>query len=192
MVNQEILASLENAIERNENLEDAALTLINAGYPKEEVDEARAYVQKGVLSYSDPSPSQEIPEKQKKSGFFKNISKIFSSNKKKQKIVPEKKQQEIKKIQKEKAQNTDQRQQIDKTESSIPEPRQELNPEPKIQKQEVKAQKPQPLPSSVPVPAHPRKDNRNIIIILLIILLFFVSLVILALIFREKIINFFN
>ncbi len=40
MVRKDIFGALRNAIERGESLEEAKLSLVNAGYPREDVEEA--------------------------------------------------------------------------------------------------------------------------------------------------------
>lgn len=46
MIKQDILAGLKNALERGETLGEAKESLINAGYPREEVEEAAATLSK--------------------------------------------------------------------------------------------------------------------------------------------------
>lgn len=78
MVNEEILTALKNAIERDEDLNDAGETLINAGYSSQEVEEAKNFLTRGVLSNQPenflPEENSEIP----KEGFFDKINNLFS------------------------------------------------------------------------------------------------------------------
>lgn len=45
MVRQDLIWALKNATEREESIDLAKISLINAGYPKEEVEEAAAEIQ---------------------------------------------------------------------------------------------------------------------------------------------------
>ncbi len=68
MTKKEIFAGIKNAIERGETLEQAKQTFINAGYSKEEVEEAVASLGRGVITkFPEPSepkaPEVEISEK---------------------------------------------------------------------------------------------------------------------------------
>lgn len=83
MADEEILTSLKNAIERNEDLEDASQTLINAGYSQQEVEEAKQELQKGVLSAEvakenfverEIAEAAETSEIQNKPSFFSSLT----------------------------------------------------------------------------------------------------------------------
>jgi len=81
MINNEILTALQNALERGETLEHAVHILINSGYPSNEVRENSHYLGSGTL----PHESEELVYPEKK-GFFSKItskiSGIFKRNKK--------------------------------------------------------------------------------------------------------------
>lgn len=46
MARQDLIAALRNALERGETLEEAKISLINAGYKKEEIEEASREIEK--------------------------------------------------------------------------------------------------------------------------------------------------
>ncbi len=91
MVNEEILTALENAIARNEDLQEAAETLINAGYSEKDVAEVKDYLQGEILSAESegriigqriPDESDEIKGiKKPKKSFFSGIKKLFKRKK---------------------------------------------------------------------------------------------------------------
>lgn len=88
MVDEDILTSLKNAIEREEDLEDASQTLINAGYSAKDVGEAKDFLQKGVL-LSEVEKAEENADFEQaeikiesKPSFFSKLKGIFSKKKK--------------------------------------------------------------------------------------------------------------
>lgn len=60
MVKQEILEGLRNALARGSTLEKAMVSFWNAGYPKEEIEEAAKALQEHS-SQTMPNPNKEIP-----------------------------------------------------------------------------------------------------------------------------------
>jgi len=78
MVNEDIVTALQNAINHNEPLASAVQILINSGYPPNEVKEASRYIGQGAL---EPSQLQVRPEEQltmpEEKGFFSKISRKF-------------------------------------------------------------------------------------------------------------------
>lgn len=56
-MNEEILGGLKSAIERNESLKKAMMTFYNAGYKKEEIEEAARFLSQNPI----PAPSQTLP-----------------------------------------------------------------------------------------------------------------------------------
>jgi len=54
MPNQEILGGLRHSLNRGESLEKAMLSFYNAGYKKEEIEEAARFVQSGGIPISTP------------------------------------------------------------------------------------------------------------------------------------------
>lgn len=67
MAREELVISLQNAVERGQSLEEAIQTLINAGYDISEVREASGYVNIGVLGAISTMPAVSPPvEKLKK------------------------------------------------------------------------------------------------------------------------------
>ena len=52
MPNQEILGGLRHSLNRGESLEKAMLSFYNAGYKKEEIEEAARFVQSGGIPIS--------------------------------------------------------------------------------------------------------------------------------------------
>ena len=80
MANEEILTALKNAIERDEDIEEASQTMINAGYSAQEVGEAKDYLQRGVLS-SEEKGNIEEPMFPSKPSFFSKFTSIFSKKK---------------------------------------------------------------------------------------------------------------
>ena len=103
MPNEEIATALKNAIERNEDLEEAGETLVNAGYSMQDVQEAKNLLVKGLLSaqnaaqYEEPVELKETFSKKlsdKINSVSAGIKGIFSSIKQKFKKNPEKEIQE--------------------------------------------------------------------------------------------------
>lgn len=82
MVNIEILGGLQATLKRGESLERAMLSFYNAGYKKEEIEEAARFIQQG----SAPAPSvKEIAQP----GFAHSQLKVSSYGQKE--IAPVKK-----------------------------------------------------------------------------------------------------
>lgn len=89
MVNQDLVSALKNALDRGYPLDKAKQSFINAGYSREEVEEAAQFVHSnGVPVYSDaeeekPQISRAVqpskPGKPESGGesFFKKHPKIF-------------------------------------------------------------------------------------------------------------------
>lgn len=69
MVIDELMAALKNALERGETLEEAKLSLVNAGYSKAEIEEAAKEIesikpkQKLFLPSKSKTPSLLTPPK---------------------------------------------------------------------------------------------------------------------------------
>ena len=61
MLNQEILGGLRHAINRGESLEKAMLSFYNAGYRKEEIEEAAKFILSGEVPVSVVKETKLIP-----------------------------------------------------------------------------------------------------------------------------------
>lgn len=74
MVNEDIITSLKNAIERGESLETAKSIAINSGYNSREVEEASQYVGSSFIRHENISPDRlmTMPEKKHLSFFGKS------------------------------------------------------------------------------------------------------------------------
>ena len=79
MVNEEILGGLKSAINRGESLKRAMMTFYNAGYKKEEIEEAAR-----VLNERPAETQPQVAVVKPKQNFFGNLFK----KKPEQKIVP--------------------------------------------------------------------------------------------------------
>lgn len=76
MVNQEILGGLKSALARGDSLQKAMITFFNAGYKREEIDEAAKMIHQGGIQ---PIPKKISPKK---------THPIIKSPKKKFKALP--------------------------------------------------------------------------------------------------------
>jgi len=64
-MNEEILGGLKNALERGESLQKAMMTFFNAGYKKEEIEEAARAVNTNQVEINkpiSPQPSAPVPQ----------------------------------------------------------------------------------------------------------------------------------
>ena len=61
MPNQEILGGLKHALNRGESLEKAMISFYNAGYRKEEIEEAARFIQQGGAPLSAAKETKLIP-----------------------------------------------------------------------------------------------------------------------------------
>jgi len=156
MANPEIVAALSNAIERNEDLNEAGETLISAGYSPEEVEEAKKQLLDGVLS-SDTSTLQ-IPEQADKEGFFSKLNFFKKSPVPIDSPIPQEKpvEQEITEEELEKIQpiHQDLKEIKKKVKEDLPEPEEieEIQePEEKIEEEipQEPEEKPEPLPEPI-------------------------------------------
>jgi hypothetical protein len=174
MVNEEILTALQNAIERNEDLEEASFTLVNAGYSKQEVIEAINYLKSGVLSSQQAAEASPIEEKPKES-IFSKIGGSFSSLGSKIKDVAKNSEEKVSSIFKKKEQP----------------PVQEIAQAPEKPLPTIKSslsQASQPLPqSSIPVPSMPSDNKNKILIAAIIVLMILILGLIFLILFKDKI-----
>jgi hypothetical protein len=74
MVNEEIITGLKNAIERGETLENAMQVMLNSGYNAKEVKEASVFIGTGILNIQQPRPAEHLAMPEKKS-FFSRFNK---------------------------------------------------------------------------------------------------------------------
>lgn len=56
MARQDLIAALKNALERGETLEEAKISLLNAGYPKQDVEESAKEIEKIKIKTKAPKP----------------------------------------------------------------------------------------------------------------------------------------
>ncbi len=64
MVNNEILGGLRHALNRGESLEKAMISFYNAGYKKEEIEEAARFIQQEGVSTSPSVKEANLIQKQ--------------------------------------------------------------------------------------------------------------------------------
>jgi len=64
MVNQDILSALKSAVIRGHSLEAAMQTLLNTGYPQNQVQEAAQFLKSGELPEESPQPKQQVQQTQ--------------------------------------------------------------------------------------------------------------------------------
>jgi hypothetical protein len=189
MVNQEILGGLIAALERGESLKKSMMSMYNAGYKKEEIEEAAMMtlgmdinslkellnqdnqIQNKPIQLNNPKPSLEQPKPQPVLTPIQNIQP--------QQILP---QQTLPPIQ-----NT----------STLSNPPiqnviiQEKPQLPKIENQEIKMSTKQKVSDYSTKPK--KKKGDNLILILLILLLVFLAGVLISLfVFKNQIITFFS
>ena len=89
MLQEEIIGALQAGLQRGESFGEAIQTLINAGYLKEEVEEAAHFLQRQKELQQKPVQTKPAIQKTIKKGFFKQkISKYGEEPKpKKQKQI---------------------------------------------------------------------------------------------------------
>ncbi len=63
MVKEEIFEGLKVALSKGESLQRAMMSFFNAGYSKEEIEEAARYLQRSQTSSQPQSPQQTQPQK---------------------------------------------------------------------------------------------------------------------------------
>jgi len=86
MVNEEIIGGLKSAIDRGESLKKAMMTFYNAGYKKEEIEEAAQFFnQHPSLPQAQISQPSSAYSQKPKENFF---GKIFEKKNQEQKSVP--------------------------------------------------------------------------------------------------------
>ena len=68
MLNEEILGGLKSAIDRGESLQKAMMTFYNAGYKKEEIEEAARFLNEHPIE--QPQVSASVPSAKPKSELF--------------------------------------------------------------------------------------------------------------------------
>lgn len=76
MVNQEILGGLKSSINRGESLQKAMTTFFNAGYKREEIEEAARAFQQEKVQISQTLPTKPIEQKKKLFKKTKPVSKV--------------------------------------------------------------------------------------------------------------------
>jgi hypothetical protein len=86
MVNEDIITSLRNSIQRGESLEKAKKTLINSGYNPNDVDKAAIYIIKGSIDIQKTEPDEEFVMPNKKKSFFSRNKKNNKQELKKGKL----------------------------------------------------------------------------------------------------------
>ena len=64
MVNNDLIIAIKNALERGQHVEQAVLSLVNAGYPREEVEEASRQVHLPVQQRTFPLPIASLNQPQ--------------------------------------------------------------------------------------------------------------------------------
>jgi len=62
-MNEDIFGSLKWAVARGQSLQEAMMSLFNAGYPKQEIEEAARALQSGQIS-QQPNPIQQTSQPQ--------------------------------------------------------------------------------------------------------------------------------
>jgi len=60
MVKEDIFEGLKVALSKGESLKRAMMSLFNAGYPKEDIEEAARYLLQMQQSSNQPQPSQQV------------------------------------------------------------------------------------------------------------------------------------
>ena len=168
MTNEEIVTALKNAIERNEDLNEAGETLINAGYTQQEVQEAKDSLTRGVLASqaedAEPIEVRKSNISEKISGIFDKIFGIFKRKPR------EEEEPEINKVEKPAEKEIE----SEKPEEEIAEPR------------SLK------LLPSVPRPMKEKSSNNTLLIATTVLLMLLILGLILMIIFKDTIVNMFG
>lgn len=215
MVNEDIITSLKNAIERGESLETAMAIAINSGYNPREVKEAARFIGEGVIGIEKISQEQLLAVPNERRLF----SKILSPRKtgtfiplRNENIIPNATQPRA--PQKQQLFTPDQPgfyarevPQIQKPilpptpVAPVVRPQQQVKPLPQPQatqqiKQDINQNIPVPTPIKIepptPVKFRPPRQSYLKEIILLIILLVLVGILIITFKFRDQIVTFFG
>lgn len=176
MVNEDILTSLRNSVERGTSLEEAKMILKNSGYNLVEIEEASKYVgEKAPLKEAKPKMELTMPEEKK--GFF---SKMFG-----------KKPAESKKSSPDKT--TEQTAEDIKKEVTKPpaQPTQgQPSQTPQIQPTQAKLTSSEPLTKELKKMS-PKKPGHMKEIILLVVLIALIGILTMTFLFRDKLLNLF-
>ncbi len=215
MVNEDIITSLKNAIERGESLERAMTIAINTGYNQREVEEAAKFVGGGVIGIEKISQEQMLAMPNQKK-IFPNL---FAQNKTRtiptkneniisnaiQPHVPQKKQLFTPYQADFYARKAPQTQKPTLLSSSaapsVAKPQQQVRPLPETQsaqqikqdiRQDISVSEPQRIEPPTPIKFSSRKQNYTKEIILLIILLILIGILIVTFKFRDQIVGFFS
>lgn len=166
MVNEDILTSLKNAVEKGESLDSAMQTAINSGYSSKDVQEAAQYIGSGVVNLEKISQDRMLTMPNEKKGFF---SGLFSKKQPKQQI-PQQSQQPVQyqtqQIQQPPQQYTNrtQTQSQEMSYSSIPLPQQSLKPAPIAPKPQAPRMQPMQQMQQLPPIQTQKQIKQNIAI----------------------------
>lgn len=213
MVNEDIITSLKNAIEKGESLETAIAIAANSGYNKREVEEAARFVGEGIINIEKISQDKILAMPDQR-GFF---SRILGQRKKVTSLRNENTISNATKpfpLQKQQLFTSDQAgfyarevPQIKKpilppapiTQTVRPQQQVKPLPEPQITqpiKQNIKQNIPIPesqiIEPPTPVKLRPQRQSYLKEIILLIILLVLIGILIITFRFRDQIVGFFS
>ncbi len=166
MINQEILSGLRLALERGHSIKDAMMSFYNAGYNREEIEEAAKALQMQQPSLLTPQPK---PSPTKPSPALTFVKKPEKREKPEKVKPPFQVQQPI---------------------QPIKQPVQQLQPQPQVQVAPT-TQFPQQIPQVIQVVSkYDEKTNRNALIVILVIALISLFGVLSALlIFKNEIVT---
>jgi len=171
MSNEEIVTALKNAIERNEDIDSAGETLVNAGYSMQDVQDAKNSLIKGVLA--SQVEAQKSMESEPKESFSKKLAdKINSVSSGIKNIF--KKKEIIRPI-------PEFKQPLEKVES----------PEPQNPIQTLKLAQIKPLPG-IPKPISQKSSKNTLLITAIIILMMLILFLIILILFKKSILGLFG
>ncbi len=188
MINEDILTSLKNAIEKGESLQTAMAICINSGYSQREVEEAAKFIGEGVIEIEKISQEQLLAMPNQKKVFRNFFAPRITGT-----YVPPKVENTI----------------PNATQPSTPQapilPPQPLRSQPQIQarpfpqsqsvnqiKQNISPPLPLRIDPTTPVRIRPPRQSYAKEIILLIILLILIVILVVVFKFRDQIITFFS
>jgi hypothetical protein len=197
MTKEDIYTSLRNAVDRGESIESAVRTAINSGYNSKDVNETARYLQRGALYGTQANPEEELTMPNQKKMFFKPG---------KNPPLPLKKQESSPLLKNQspmleppaaprplnKMQNFNQPKTLSNPNNSLMRDSHLNSPSSISQKEKVnpRMQNTFSLKNDLDKTSH--KPGWTKEIMLLIILLFLVGLLVVTIIFREKILSFFS
>jgi hypothetical protein len=188
MVRKDIITALKNAVEHGESLEGAINTMVASGYSKEDVQEASRFVSRGAMALQQQEPGEQLTMPSQK----KSVASKLKFWKKQAPSIQSKISPQVKPF----PQRAPSPQAQVKPTLQQPLSMTQLPPEPtkppeKAVSKKIIGKKTEPLQKQLSKIGKPKTGHKKEIF-LLIILLILIGILILTIVFKEKILGFFS